>query len=187
MAKSNRMTAPAPKSPEKILQRVLLVAAIDGWSLVGIAGAGVLLTLAFGDWLGTGIGLLVLAAGLSELRGRRRLRRSDPAGMKVLIRAQLFLLGVILVYCVSRLGSFDGDTALANLTPEMEVVLNEAGLARADVLPLVRMACYATYGTVAVVSVVFQGGLALYYRSRTGPVTAALTTPPANNSSLRPE
>ena len=39
----------------------------------------------------------------------------------------LTLLGVILVYCVSRLGSFDGDTALANLTPEMEVALINDG------------------------------------------------------------
>jgi len=40
-------------------------------------------------------------------------------------------------------------------------------------------AFYATYGTVAVLSLVFQGGLALYYRSRTARVTAALAAPPA--------
>ena len=97
MAKSNRMTAPAPTPPEKILRRVLLISALDGWSLVAIAGLGVVLTLVFGDWLGTGIGLLALAAGLGELRGRRQLRRRDPAGMRLLVRAQLFLLSVILV------------------------------------------------------------------------------------------
>jgi len=31
---------------------------------------------------------------------------------------------------------------------------------------------------VAFVSAIFQGGLTLYYRSRTGPVTAALARPP---------
>jgi hypothetical protein len=172
------MTAPTPTPPEQILRRVLLVSALDGWSLVAIAGLGMVLTLVLGDWLGTGIGLLVLAAGLGELRGRHQLQRRDPAGMKLLVRAQLFLLSVILVYCVSRLGSFDGDTALANLTPEMEAALHEAGLARADILPLVQIAFYATYGTVAVLSLVFQGGLALYYRSRTARVTAALAAPP---------
>ncbi len=179
MAKSNRMTAPLPTPPEKVLQRVLLVSAIDGWSIVAVAALGALLTLLLGDLPGVGVGLLVLAAGVTELRGRHRLQRRDPAGMKLLVRAQLFLLGVILVYCVSRLGSFDGETAMASLTPEMEVALKEAGLERADVLPLVQTVFYAVYGTVAFVSVIFQGGLALYYRSRTGAVSAALTLSPA--------
>jgi len=178
MAKSNRMTAPAPTPQEKVLQRVLLVSAIDGWSIVAVAGLGTLGTLLLGDLLGVGVGLLVLVAGVIELRGRHRLRRRDPAGMQLLVRAQLFLLSVILVYCVSRLGSFDAETAMASLTPEMEVMLKEGGLERADVLPLVQTVFYSVYGTVAFVSVIFQGGLTLYYRSRTGPVTAALARPP---------
>lgn len=178
MAKSNRMTDSSSTPPEKVLQRVLLVSAIDGWSIVAVAGLGALVTLLLGDLLGVGVGLLVLAAGVIELRGRHRLRRRDPAGMKLLVRAQLFLLSVILVYCVSRLGSFDGETAMASLTPEMEAALKEAGLERADVLPLVQTVFYAVYGTVAFVSVIFQGGLTLYYRSRTSAVTAALTVPP---------
>ena len=178
MAKSNRMTAPEPTPPAKVLQRVLLVAAIDGWSIIVIAGLGTLLTLVLGDLLGVLVGLCIAAAGVIELRGRHRLQRRDPAGMKLLVRAQLFLLTVILVYCVSRLGSFDGETAMASLTPEMEAALKEAGLERADVLPLVQTVFYAVYGTVAVVSVIFQGGLTLYYRSRSDAVTAALTPPP---------
>jgi hypothetical protein len=67
---------------------------------------------------------------------------------------------------------------MASLTPEMEVALKEAGLERADVLPLVQTVFYAVYGTVAFVSVIFQGGLTLYYRSRTSAVTAALTPVP---------
>ncbi len=169
---------PVPTSQEKILHRVLFVAAADGWSVVVVAALGGLLSLALGDLSGFFVGLLVLAAGLTELRGRRQLRRRDPAGMKLLVRAQLFLLTVILVYCVSRLGSFDAESVMANMTPEMQAALNEAGIVRADVLPLVRTAFYAAYGTVAVVSVLFQGGLALYYRSRIKPVTEALTMPP---------
>lgn len=178
MAKSNRMPAPAPTPPAKVLARVLLVSALDGWSIVAVAGLGTLVTLLLGDLLGVGVSLLVMVAGVIELRGRQRLLRRDPAGMKLLVRAQLWLLSVILVYCVSRLGSFDGETAMASLTPEMEVALREAGLERADVLPLVQTVFYAVYGTVAFVSVIFQGGLTLYYRSRTGAVTAALTPAP---------
>ena len=172
------MTAPEPTPQDKALKRVLLVSAIDGWSVTVIASLGVLLTLIIGDWLGTGIGLLVLAAGVLELRGRRQIMRRDSDGLKQLVRAQLFLLAVILVYCTSRLGSFDADTAMANLTPDMEALLKEAGLERADILPLVRITFFATYGGVAFLSLLFQGGLILYYRSKTRLVTEALTAPP---------
>lgn len=172
------MTAPEPTPQDKALKRVLLVSAIDGWSVTVIASLGVLLTLIIGDWLGTGIGLLVLAAGGLELRGRRQIMRRDSDGLKQLVRAQLFLLAVILVYCTGRLGSFDADTAMANLTPDMEALLKEAGLERADILPLVRITFFATYGGVALLSLLFQGGLILYYRRKTRLVTEALTAPP---------
>jgi hypothetical protein len=168
---------PAPTPQEKILQRVLFISAADGWSVAGLAVLGGLISLAFGDLTGVFVGLLVLTAGVMELRGRRKLRQRDATGMKLLVRAQLFLLTVILVYCVSRLGSFDAETAMANLTPEMQAALNEAGVNRSDLLPMVRLAFYVVYGTVAFVSLLFQGGLALYYRHRTTAVSDALAGP----------
>src|SRR5258708_16432877 len=109
MAKSNLMTAPQPTPAQKALKRVLLVSAIDGWSVIVIAALGTLLTLLLGDLSGVGVGLLVLIAGLQELRARRRLQRRDPAGMKHLVRAQLFLLAVLLVYCAPRRGTLAHD------------------------------------------------------------------------------
>ena len=162
--------------PEKILHRVLVVAAVDGWSVAVLAVLGSLASLLLGDLSGVFVGLLVFIAGYTELRGRRRLKRGDATGMQLLVRAQLLLLSVILVYCVSRLGSFDAETVMSNLTPELQAALADAGVARADILPLVRTAFYATYITVVVVSIIFQGGLVLYYRSRTGAVRLALAT-----------
>lgn len=170
---------PTPLTPaDKVLRRVLLISVIDAWSVIAISALGSLLALVLGDFSGVFVGLLVIIAGVMELRGRARLVRRDAKGMRLLVRAQLFLLAVILVYCVSRLGSFDAETAMANLTPDMQAALTEAGITRADVLPLVRIAFYTAYGTVAVVSIFFQGGLALYYRSRTPLVTEALAAPP---------
>jgi len=60
----------------------------------------------------------------------------------------------------------------------MEAVLQESGLNRADILPLVHQMFIVLYGTVALVSLIYQGGLALYYRSKTRLVTEALTIPP---------
>jgi hypothetical protein len=172
------MNAPPPSAPEKALKRVLLIAGIDGWSVIAIAGLGILLTLALGDLSSLLVGVLVLAAGVMELRGRRRLRRRDPAGLQQMVKAQLFLLAVILVYCASRLGSYDQESMLAGLTPDMKAMLKESGVEVADIIPLVRTAFLATYGLLAVLTAVFQGGLILFYRSKAALVTAALTRPP---------
>ena len=172
------MPSPVPTPPEKVLNRVLLVSAIDGWCVVTLAGFGLLIALALGDLSGAFTGLLIIAAGIMELTGRRRLLRGDPLGMKRLVRAQLFLLTVILLYCVTRLGSFDLELAMSNLTPEMEAVLKENGVERADVGPLVQILFYLVYGLVAFLSLLFQGGLILYYRSRAARVAAALVPPP---------
>jgi len=178
MAKSKRMPVPPPTLPEKALKRVIGLSRLNGWSVVIFAGLGTLLALALGDWLSTGLGLLVAALGGLEVHGNRRLRKRDPEGMKWLIRSQMLLLALILAYCASRLGSFDAESALANLTPDMEAVLKESGLTRADILPLLHQMFLALYLSVALASLVYQGGLALYYRSKTRLVTAALQALP---------
>jgi hypothetical protein len=169
-------TAPSPE--EKVYRRVLLIAALDGWSVIGAAGLGTLISLALLNLSGVFVGLLVAATGAMELHGRRRLLRRDAAGMRWLVRAQTCLLSVILVYCVTRLGSFDAETAMGNLTPDMEAALAESGLSKADLLPLVQATFFTTYAVAAVISLIFQGGLTLYYRSRTARVTAFLAPPP---------
>ena len=174
------MISPAPEltPQEKTLKWVLLISLIDGWSIIAFAAIGTLITLIFGDYSGVAVGGLIAIAGVMEIRGRNQLKRRNPDGMKRLVRAQLLLLAVILVYCVSRLGSFDGEAAMGNLTPDMEEALKENGMARADILPLVRTVFFVLYGGVAIGTVIFQGGLTLYYRSKTAHVTTALTKPP---------
>lgn len=169
---------PAPPPPEKALKRVLSISRANGWSVIVVAGLGVLLALALGDLSSVAIGLLGVASGVMEVRGHKKLKRRDPDGMQLLVRSQIFLLAIILVYCASRLGSFDADTVMGSLTPDMESVLKESGIQKSDILPLVRTAFFALYSTVAVTCLLYQGGLALWYRSKTPLVTAALTAPP---------
>ncbi len=132
-----------------------------------VAAFGTFLTLLFGDILGMGIGVLVMGAGLMEVHGNRRLGRLDPEGMTWLVRSQMFLLAVVLVYAVSRLASFDSELALGNLTPEMQAALQEMDLDPRDLMPLVKLTVFTTYGIVIAVTGVYQGGLCLFYRSRT--------------------
>jgi hypothetical protein len=180
------MTAPEPTKAEKTLKRVLFISAFDGWCVIVIAALGTLLTLAFGDYSGVVVGLLIAAAGGLELRGRKALKRRDPAGMTTLARSQLFLMAVILVYCTTRLGSFDSATAMGNLTPDMEALLQESGIQKADILPLVRLSFLAIYGGVALGTLIFQGGMILYYRAKTNLVIEALSTPPPPRVSVLP-
>lgn len=180
------MTPAVPTPAEKCLARVLKLSRLNGWSIVIIAGLGGLLSLLFGDLVGTTIGALAAGAGAMEVHGHRSLRRRDPAGLDWLIRAETALLAVISLYAISRLGSFDPEMVRENLTPEMETALNDAGLATADVVPLVRLMFLAMYGTVLAVTCVYQGGLVFYYRSRRPLVAEALAARPGAQSPSTP-
>ncbi len=180
------MPTPEPTPQDKALKRVLAISRLNGWSVIVIAGLGVLIALALGDLSSVFIGLLVAAAGVMEVRGHRQLKRRDAEGMKLLVRSQLFLLAIILVYCASRLGSFDSETALSGLTPEMESLLKESGIQKSDILPMVRTAFFSLYITVAATCLIYQGGLALFYRRKIPLVTAALAAPLVRVSHLPP-
>jgi len=172
------MAAPQPTPAQKALQRVTGLSRLNGWSVVIVAGLGGLIALVLGDWLSIGLGLLVGGLGWMEVKGGRMLRKRDADGMKWLVRSQMLLLALILAYCSSRLGSFDPESALGNLTPDMEAALKEAGIARADIMPLVHQMFLALYISVAVAALLYQGGLALYYRRKVQLVTEALAAPP---------
>jgi len=185
------IATPAPTPQEKALKRVLTISRLDGWSLVVIAGLSLLITGLLVEPLGMAVSLLILAAGVMELRGRRALKRRDPDGMRLLTRSQMFVLAVILVYCARSIGSFDAGYLKDEALPEarqllmswlgisLDEFLKEGGLTANDLLLLAQKAVWLLYGTVAIVSLIYQGGLALFYRSKTQLVTKALTSPPA--------
>ncbi|HEY5345159.1 MAG TPA: hypothetical protein VIK62_02320 [Verrucomicrobiae bacterium] len=180
------MISAEPSPAEKTLKHVLAISRFNGWSVIVIAALGTLITLAMGDLSGMGVGILIAAGGWMEVRGHKLLKRRNPDGMKTLVRSQLFLLAVILVYCATRLGSFDDGSVMGNLTPDMESLLKEAGINKGDILPMVRTAFFAGYGTFALLTLIYQGGMALYYRSKTALVTEALLTPPRPRISVLP-
>ena len=60
----------------------------------------------------------------------------------------------------------------------METILKESGIEKADVLPLVKLTFFIGYGGFALATLIYQGGMALYYRAKTPLVTEALIAPP---------
>ncbi len=181
-----------PPLPEEILGRVLRTAKTNGLSVLIIASLGALASLAFGDLEGTAVGLAVAFGGWMELSGRQRLLRGDADGVTRLIRAQYVVMGAILVYCVTRLASFDPDQALSGLTPDMRQELVNEGVDVAAILRLVRIGFYSLYSVVAVVTLIYQGVMARYYGRRREPVAQALAarrhpTPPPPAGGPSPE
>lgn len=167
------------RPPEEVLRRVLKTSRLNGWSVAIFAGLCTLVSLALMDPIGIAVCLLVLVGGLLEVRGQRMLSRRDADGMRWLVRSQLVVLGVIWTYAVTRLMSFDEGLVREMVTPDMRASLNELGVTMEDILPLVRRFFYLLYGSVMAATLIYQGGLALYYRRRTAAVALALRAPPA--------
>ena len=157
-----------PLTPEAQLQRVLRIARTNGLSIVIIASLGVLLSL--GDWLGMAVGALVAYGGWTELAGRKQLLAGDAAGVRRLVRAQWLVLGAIEAYCLIKLG-FDRDHGVSQ---ELRSAMIDLGVDMAALEPSLRLAFYGTYGAVALLTVVYQGGMARYYGRHAGTVATAL-------------
>lgn len=163
-------------SAEKSLRRVLLVSAIDGWSIAIFAGLCTLASLLFGEWLGVSIGTVVTFAGILELHGRTRLINGDVRGLSWLVRVQILILAIIWLYAFRNLLAYDEAAMMAAITPEMRDLLTQSGIAMSDLQALMKPGYYGLYLTVMGVTLLFQGGLALYYFSRRTQITTALSS-----------
>jgi hypothetical protein len=164
---------------------MLFISALDGWSMALFAGLCTVISLLFAEWIGTGIGAVITVAGVIELRGRMRLMRGDPSGMSGLIGAQLIILAIIVAYSLGNLFTYDEAALMAQIMPKIHDALARAGMSASDLnlQPMIKPVYFCLYLTVIGATLLFQGGLALYYHSRKTKVTAALLA----RQSLPPE
>lgn len=163
-----------PLLPTETLARVLRTARVNGTSVLVIAGTLALLSAAARDVFGTGVGLLVAAAGAIELHGAGLVRQGQPRGTSWLVTSQLYLLLVVLAYVAWRITHYDEAFMRTLVTMDMEKRLSEAGLTVDDFMPMLRKAYVFAYAVIAVATFIYQGGMALYYNRRRGAVDAAL-------------
>jgi hypothetical protein len=160
--------------PEPTLRRVLALSLMDGWCMTLFSGFCLSLSLGLGRWTGVAVGASVLSCGITTLCGRKRLMRGDASGMIWLLRAQLAVLAIVFLYVLANLLAYDAAALMAHLTPEMRGMLEKAGVAVADLEPLLRTLYFAVYLIIMSGTLLFQGGLALFYKTRRGRVTAEL-------------
>ncbi|HLP10132.1 MAG TPA: hypothetical protein VK178_18360 [Opitutaceae bacterium] len=166
------------RSPAQRLQRLLAVARFDAISLVVVAAPAALIALTLREWFAASVGAAVSFCGWLEWTGARRLARSQPSGALRLVAAQLLCLAAILLYARHLAGQVRADHILQLLPSftreQLFLIFPDAGSADAFLLFVQRLMVAA----IALVAVIYQGGMALYYLRSRRFIRALLAAPP---------
>lgn len=148
----------------KKIRRAAGVAAMNGW-LTGFFAltSAPFAPFSLASFLVT-IGLGVIA--YNEFRGRRRLLQFDPESAALLGWNQVAFLGLIATYCLWMLytGLTGEGVFAAELKKNPELTGALGSVEQYD--DLYRGIVLAVYGTIIMLSGIFQGGNAWYYFSR---------------------
>lgn len=156
-----------------LLQRTRRTAAINGSSIVIVAGLSALVSVLLGSGFGFLVGLAFAATGVLELRGRKLLAHDPQTAERWLLGAQAAFFVLIALYAGYQLATLTGAAILQALSPDtlallkqrlelqtgMQVPIDVIGAALLRVMRLV-------YWVLIVVSFVYQGGMAWYYHRR---------------------
>ena len=144
-----------------------------------MAGLSVLLSLWQGRYAMAAAALVVALVGAIELHGRRLLLQRQPQGLGRLIGAQVFLLVIIWLYAWYRWQHFDTDALWAELPGFLQAHVTNS-LLGAGLDPefhrqiLLKLTNQLTCAMLALVSLVYQGGLALWYGRQRACIRQAL-------------
>ena len=160
----------------KKIRKAARVAAFNGW-VTGIFAA---LSAPFALFSMAGflvtVGLTLIA--YNEFRGRKRLLQFDPSSSELLGWNQVALLTLIILYCLWML--FTGLTGAGPFAAEIkanpEIAAALGSLDEFDYL--YKVLVVAVYGTVIVLTAIFQGLNALYYFTRRKHVEAYVQETP---------
>ncbi|MGD1002265.1 MAG: hypothetical protein ABSA67_16375 [Candidatus Brocadiia bacterium] len=146
---------------EKKRARIAKVAGRNGWSVVVLGGlclAGSLLEFSVAGIL---VCLAALASGCMELSGRRRLKQNRPEAGRWLAGSQLLLLVAVILYSVSQLLLLDPNEIMMHLSDLRQAMDPN------DLKKLIVRVIHILYPLVIAGTVLFQGGLWLYYTRAT--------------------
>jgi hypothetical protein len=165
-----------PLLPSETLTRVLRLARFDGMGVLVVSGGVALLAASAKDVTGAVVGLIFSGAGAIELHGVGLLRSHRASGMRWLVMSQLYLVTAVLAYVASQV-------ARPNLAPIMQFITaspladiyEQLAADRGVTLKEFMLSSfYKFYFSVAVLTVIYQGGMTLYYLRRRRAVEIAL-------------
>jgi hypothetical protein len=166
----------AARDRAKTVRKAARVASFNGWTTAIIAALSLPFSLFSPVGLAITFGLAVVA--VNEFRGRKRLLNFDPGGATLLGWNQLGFLAMIVAYCLWMMyTSFNEAGAVAaevKAYADLDAALGSTG----GFAGLYKQVVVAFYGIVIMLSVVFQGGTALYYFFRRRHVADFVTLTP---------
>jgi len=139
------------------LRRAAKIARANGTGYAVFGVLTILLSLG-GSITGLLLGGCLLAVGLAQRRAAPRLVAAAQDSPRILARNELLLLAAIIAYAVAQM-----TVLRANTSAELEMLGESAGI---DVADLVDAMVRVVYGTVVVMSLLYQGGMALYFLRR---------------------
>lgn len=163
-----------PILASEVLRHVLRVARFDGVTVLCLAGFFALVSAGSGDVSGAAFGLLIAAAGAVELHGMGLIRSADRRGMSWLIGSQLYLMSVVLGYVGYRVANPDSDPIVRIAKTALTEQIRQAGLDPVQFMAEFPRELRLLYLAVAGLTVLYQGGMAIYYMRRRGAVEAAI-------------
>jgi len=137
------------------------------WNGITILVVAILsLILSFLDYHFTGIliSLFVAFSGWMEIQGSRQVDENLPLAGKWLTGSQIWLLTVVWTYTIIQWITFNPETVLEMVSPSLIHQLNVLGITGENVLQeLLTKVVVSTYMAVLLVTLLYQGGLALFY------------------------
>lgn len=155
------------------LQRIRRTAAVNGGSIVAVAGLSALVSLFLLSGVGCAVGLAFAATGVMELRGRSLLVRDVRRAGRWLVGAQAAFFALIAAYAGYQLATLTGAVILQAMSPDMLALIKQrlelqTGLQLPDEVigDVLLRAMRLVYWVLIVVSFFYQGGMAWYYQRR---------------------
>ena len=173
------MSKSPPLLPDEVLRRVLRMAHLDGTGLLVVAGAFALVSAWYHDTTGTVVGLVVAGTGAIELHGAGLLRHGRERGVNWLIASQLGLMGAVCAYVGWQLAHIDPAViaqfaAFADAGSADDAIERYAQLDPLTKAEMLQDAYVGFYEIVFALTVIYQGGMTIYYARRRARVITAL-------------
>jgi len=159
---------------EALRARVSRIARWNGGSILVVAGLGAVLSLVGGD-LGTAmVGIAIAAAGWHERSVGKALAlpvhhsATDLDALRTrLVRAELAVGLLIAGYALWRLATADVGAEISALPEEEQMLLESlTGGDREALEQMFALTLRLTYGTLLIVTLAYQGGMAWWYERR---------------------
>jgi hypothetical protein len=152
------------------------VVAFNGWTMAIVALLSAPFALSSASSLLTSVGAAVVAC--LEFRGRRKLLQFDPAAAAMLGWNQLFLMALIVAYCLwETWSSINGPNSISTQlqsNPELADLLGSTE----EIESLFTSLTVGFYGSLMALSIVIQGANAIYYFTRRKHLVACLQDTP---------